>query len=72
MDDDDHLHKAFSHFDLDGNGFIDFEELKQTLMDELAPEVTELINDIINEVDTDKVEHILSHVCWLDELKGCF
>lgn len=54
MDDDDHLHKAFSHFDLDGNGFIDFEELKQTLMDELAPEDTELINDIINEVDTDK------------------
>lgn len=54
MDDDDHLHKAFSHFDLDGNGFIDFEELKQTLMDELAPEDTELIKDIINEVDTDK------------------
>lgn len=54
MDNDEHLHKAFSRFDLDGNGFIDFEELKQALRDELAPEDTDLINDIMNEVDTDK------------------
>ena len=55
MDNDEHLHKAFLHFDLDRNGFIDFEELKQALMDEMAPDDTELIKDIMTEVDTDKV-----------------
>lgn len=54
MDNDEHLRKAFSRFDLDGNGFIDIDELKQTLSDDLGPEDTGLINDIMNEVDTDK------------------
>ena len=53
MDNDEHLQKAFSHFDLDGNGFIDYDELKQALVDEMDD--TELIKDIMNEVDTDKV-----------------
>ena len=61
MDNDEHLHKAFLHFDLDGNGFIDFEELKQALMDEMAPDDTELIKDIMTEVDTDKVSTQYSH-----------
>lgn len=54
MDNDEHLRKAFSHFDQDGNGFIDFEELKLALSDDLGPDDTGLINDIMNEVDTDK------------------
>lgn len=55
MDNDEHLQRAFSHFDLDGSGFIDYNELKEALKDELSPDDTELINDIMNEVDTDKV-----------------
>ncbi|MCO5582130.1 hypothetical protein L7F22_036020 [Adiantum nelumboides] len=55
MDNDEYLHKAFSHFDLDENGFIDFDELKQALSDELpTDDGTELITDIMNEVDVDK------------------
>ncbi|KAI5067102.1 hypothetical protein GOP47_0017630 [Adiantum capillus-veneris] len=55
MDNDEYLHKAFSHFDLDENGFIDFDELKQALSDELPSEDgTEFITDIMNEVDVDK------------------
>ncbi|MCO5560065.1 hypothetical protein L7F22_013671 [Adiantum nelumboides] len=55
MDNDEYLHKAFSHFDLDENGFIDFDELKQALSDELpTDDGTELITDIMKEVDMDK------------------
>eukprot|EP00250_Pteridium_aquilinum_P014230 c21860_g4_i3 orf=1-1650(-) len=55
MDSDEYLHKAFSHFDLDDNGFIDFDELKQVLSDELSPdEDSELIRNVMNEVDVDK------------------
>ena len=60
MDNDEHLHKAFSHFDLDGNGFIDFDELKEALKEELSMEGAELINDIMNEVDIDKVSTSIS------------
>lgn len=55
MDSDEYLHKAFAHFDLDENGFIDFDELKQALSDQLPSEdATELITDVMNEVDVDK------------------
>lgn len=54
MDNDEHLQKAFSHFDLDGNGFIDYEELKQALSEDLVPEEADTVKDIMNEVDTDK------------------
>ena len=60
MDNDEHLQKAFSHFDLDGNGFIDFDELKEALKEELSMEGAELINDIMNEVDIDKVSTSIS------------
>lgn len=55
MDSDEYLHKAFAQFDLDENGFIDFDELKQALSDELGPdEDTDLISDVMKEVDADK------------------
>lgn len=51
---DDCLHKAFSYFDRDGNGFIDMYELKQALSDDLGPNDGYLVFDIMNEVDLDK------------------
>lgn len=55
MDNDEHLRKAFAHFDLDGDEFIDFIELKQTLGDDLGSDDTDMINAIMQEVDLDKV-----------------
>lgn len=54
LDNDEHLRKAFSYFDQDGNGFIDIDELTQALSDDLGPDDKGLILDIMNEVDTDK------------------
>lgn len=54
MDNDEHLRKAFAHFDLDGDEFIDFIELKQTLGDDLGSDDTDMINAIMQEVDLDK------------------
>ncbi|KAH7301442.1 hypothetical protein KP509_23G026700 [Ceratopteris richardii] len=54
MDNDEHLRKAFSYFDLDGDNFIDFIELRQTLGDDLGSDDTDMINAIMQEVDLDK------------------
>lgn len=54
MDNDEHLRKAFAHFDLDGDNFIDFIELQQTLGDDLGSDDTDMINAIMQEVDLDK------------------
>jgi calcium-dependent protein kinase len=65
MDNDEHLHKAFARFDVDGNGFIDADELKEALKDELSAEDGELIDDIMKEVDTDKVNKHMLNICFL-------
>lgn len=54
MDNDEHLKKAFAFFDLNGDGFIDSSELQEMLQCELGEEGMDMINDIIQEVDTDK------------------
>ncbi|RZC84452.1 hypothetical protein C5167_047238 [Papaver somniferum] len=54
MANDEHLHKAFSYFDKDRNGYIELEELKEALMDDEAINCSEVANDILQEVDTDK------------------
>jgi Ca2+-binding EF-hand superfamily protein len=55
MSNDEYLPKAFEFFDKDGNGFIEMSELMETLGDgELKPD-EQLVNDIIQEVDKDKV-----------------
>ncbi|KAH7387721.1 hypothetical protein KP509_16G038000 [Ceratopteris richardii] len=55
MDSDEYLHKAFAHFDLDENGFIDLDELKHAFRDELgSSDAMELINNVMKEVDLDK------------------
>ncbi|PPD67127.1 hypothetical protein GOBAR_DD35999 [Gossypium barbadense] len=53
MANDEHLRKAFSYFDRDGNGFIEPDELRDALM-EGADDCTSVANDIFQEVDTDK------------------
>jgi calcium-dependent protein kinase len=55
MDNDEYLKRAFTFFDMDGDGFIDSDELECTLRDELGPDGLDMISDIIQEVDTDKV-----------------
>jgi calcium-dependent protein kinase len=55
MDNDEHLRKAFSYFDKDGNGYIELDELRDALMEDGADDCTDVANDIFQEVDTDKV-----------------
>ncbi|KAJ7531292.1 hypothetical protein O6H91_14G039300 [Diphasiastrum complanatum] len=52
-DDDDHLQKAFTYLDKDGNGFIDKQELVEAIQDDLGPN-DDLISHILLEVDVDK------------------
>ncbi|KAI5061885.1 hypothetical protein GOP47_0022424 [Adiantum capillus-veneris] len=54
VNNDEYLHKAFSYFDRDGNGFIDMNELKLALSDDVGPNDQNVIFDIMKEVDTDK------------------
>ncbi|KAG6473441.1 calcium-dependent protein kinase 20-like [Zingiber officinale] len=51
---DEHLHKAFQYFDQNNSGYIEIEELKNCLADDLGPNHEEVINAIIHDVDTDK------------------
>lgn len=56
MANDEHLRRAFSYFDKDGNGFIEPEELKVALAEDgTAGDTMDVVNDILQEVDTDKV-----------------
>lgn len=55
MANDEHIHKAFSYFDKDGNGYIEPDELRVALMEDGVEDCTDVANDIFQEVDTDKV-----------------
>ncbi|XP_074578108.1 calcium-dependent protein kinase 16-like [Curcuma longa] len=54
MANDEHLRRAFSYFDKDGNGFIEPNELHEALAEDGAPDSMDVANDILQEVDTDK------------------
>ncbi|KAJ4795954.1 Calcium-dependent protein kinase 13 [Rhynchospora pubera] len=55
MANDEHLRRAFAYFDKDGNGFIEPEELKVALAEDgTAVDTMDVVNDILQEVDTDK------------------
>ncbi|GJM97003.1 hypothetical protein PR202_ga13893 [Eleusine coracana subsp. coracana] len=51
---DEHIQKAFSYFDQNNTGYIEIEELRQALADELEGNDDDIINGIIRDVDTDK------------------
>ncbi|KAK9169878.1 hypothetical protein Syun_002018 [Stephania yunnanensis] len=53
-DDDEHLRKAFSFFDLDQSGYIEIEELRSGLAAEVDPDNNEVVDAIMRDVDTDK------------------
>jgi calcium-dependent protein kinase len=50
MTNDDYLAAAFRHFDKDGSGFIELDELR----DALGPGDQQAILDVIRDVDTDQ------------------
>lgn len=53
---DEHLSQAFRFFDKDQNGYIEFDELKDAMVnDNLGPNNEQIIKDIISDVDLDKV-----------------
>jgi hypothetical protein len=56
MANDEHLRRAFLFFDKDGDGFIEPGELQEALVEDGAGDITEVVKDILQEVDTDKVE----------------
>lgn len=66
MANDEHLHKAFEFFDRDQNGYIEVEELRQTLSDEGEITNNDVINAIMHDVDTDKVRFCCSRafICF--------
>lgn len=58
MANDEHLHRAFSYFDKDGDGYIEQHELRDALTVDGDEDCTIVANDIFQEVDTDKVKNI--------------
>jgi hypothetical protein len=58
---DELLAQAFSYFDKNNSGYIEFDELSEALLDDkLGPANEKVIQDIIFDVDLDKV--ILKHI----------
>lgn len=55
MENDEHFRRAFMFFDRDGSGYIEMDELSEALMDDSGQTDSEVLNDIMREVDTDKV-----------------
>ena len=55
MGNDEHIHRAFAFFDQNQSGYIEIEELRDSLNDELDTNSEEVINAIMHDVDTDKV-----------------
>ncbi|PON32481.1 Serine/threonine protein kinase [Parasponia andersonii] len=52
--DDEHLHKAFEFFDRNQTGYIEIDELRHCLVDEVEDNNEEVIEAIMQDVDTDK------------------
>eukprot|EP00268_Persea_americana_P015292 TRINITY_DN1698_c0_g2_i4.p1 TRINITY_DN1698_c0_g2~~TRINITY_DN1698_c0_g2_i4.p1 ORF type:complete len:531 (+),score=93.01 TRINITY_DN1698_c0_g2_i4:954-2546(+) len=51
---DEHIRKAFSYFDQNQSGYIEIDELRVALVDDLGSDQEEVIDAIIRDVDTDK------------------
>lgn len=70
MGNDEHIHRAFKFFDKDGNGYIELDELRDSLADESGETDVQVLKDIMREVDTDKVSFLLDHINSMYELKN--
>lgn len=55
MGNDEHLKKAFAFFDKNQTGYIEIEELRDALADDIDTNSDEIVNAIMQDVDTDKV-----------------
>lgn len=55
MENDEHIHRAFMYFDRNSNGYIELDELREALADESGETNDNVINEIMREVDTNKV-----------------
>ncbi|KAF3437792.1 hypothetical protein FNV43_RR20548 [Rhamnella rubrinervis] len=54
MENDEHFRRAFMFFDKDGSGYIESSELGEALADESRETDSDVLTDIMREVDTDK------------------
>lgn len=55
INNDEHLPQAFNYFDKNKTGYIEFDELREALLeDNLGPDNEQVIHDIIFDVDLDK------------------
>ncbi|WCJ33481.1 calcium-dependent protein kinase 32 [Euphorbia peplus] len=54
MGNDEHLLKAFEFFDKNQSGYIEIEELRENLADEVDENNDDIVNAIMHDVDTDK------------------
>lgn len=52
---EEHLPKAFKHFDKNGSGYIEIDELREALGGDELDANEQVILDIISDVDKDKV-----------------
>lgn len=55
MENDEHFRKAFTFFDKNGNGYIELDELRDALADESGETDDDVLHEIMQDVDTDKV-----------------
>jgi calcium-dependent protein kinase len=55
MENDEHFRKAFKFFDIDASEYIELSELEAALADDLGETDSNVLNEIMREVDTDKV-----------------
>ncbi|XP_078429998.1 calcium-dependent protein kinase 20-like isoform X2 [Wolffia australiana] len=54
MGNDEHLRKAFAHFDRNKSEFLEIEDLRESLGEELGQNSEAVVNAIIHDVDADK------------------
>jgi len=71
MENDEHFRKAFKFFDKDESGYIELIELEAALVDDLGETDTNVLNEIMREVDTDKVwlsfSRLIALFCFLSK-----
>lgn len=70
MGNDEHLRTAFEFFDQNKSGYIEIEELRDALADEVDTNNEDVINAVMHDVDTDKVSLFSLFIYILKYLLG--